>query len=89
MSVNSEITRLTSARNTIRQKMISAGQAISTDDLTDLATKLNVINTSDANATSEDILVGKTAYVNGIKITGTLSYMTSSDLADIVSTRNS
>lgn len=33
---------------------------------------LETLDTSDANATSGDILVDKTAYVNGQKITGTL-----------------
>ena len=32
----------------------------------------NAINTTDADATSEDIIAGKTAYVNDEKITGTL-----------------
>lgn len=35
---------------------------------------LETLDTSDANATPDDIIAEKTAYVNGEKITGTISY---------------
>lgn len=37
------------------------------------------VDTSDANASSADILSGKTAYVDGQKITGSLAYVSSED----------
>lgn len=41
--------------------------------------EVNALDTSDATATESDIAVGKTAYVNGVKVIGTKDWVDTSD----------
>lgn len=57
MSISTEITRITTARNTIRTKLTSLGLATATDDIDDLATEIDGI--SDRGTPSASVQEGE------------------------------
>ena len=80
---------LNATKTSIKEAIISKGQDVSSEDsFSSYADKIDDIvtleeGTADANANADDILLDKTAYVNGQKVTGTL------EIADAVSINNS
>lgn len=73
---------LSEAKELIRQAIISMGVSVPANTpLKEYATKILAIptytDTSDANATAGDLILNKTAYAQGNKLTGTFDVMTS------------
>ncbi len=78
-TINEQLALLENTKSEIKQTLINKGQDI--DDGTPFSVYAdeinNLIDTRDADATVNNIEIGKTAYVNGQKIEGILSLGTS------------